>query len=150
MEQGHRIGEEAVPFARDFSDTSVEIESGNSSMVCDTDILHTPYSILHTCCSCDRCNVFFRVDMRLNRSCYQTRMNPRVHLDINGAEKPLLASMLPSGNKPDKLPIIITLTTTYHQPKSPCLMPTPLQDHLHLPNYHQHGRQSNQAFMIGN
>ncbi|KAL7598101.1 hypothetical protein Lser_V15G22430 [Lactuca serriola] len=32
LEQGHRIGEEAVPFARDFSDTSVEIESGNSSM----------------------------------------------------------------------------------------------------------------------
>ncbi|XP_023735753.1 uncharacterized protein LOC111883662 isoform X2 [Lactuca sativa] len=33
LEQGHRIGEEAVPFARDFSDTSVEIESGNSSMI---------------------------------------------------------------------------------------------------------------------
>ncbi|CAH1427770.1 unnamed protein product [Lactuca virosa] len=31
LEQGHRIGEEAVPLARDFRDTSVEIESGNSS-----------------------------------------------------------------------------------------------------------------------
>ncbi|KAI3506505.1 hypothetical protein L1887_28866 [Cichorium endivia] len=32
LEQGHKIGEEAVPFARDFSDTITDMESGNSSM----------------------------------------------------------------------------------------------------------------------